>query len=43
MSFLRDSAFSWWRMYALSMEDASNGIDVWTNLTLDVLLDEIEE
>jgi hypothetical protein len=30
-------------MYALSMDDPSNGSDVWTNLTLDVLLDELEE
>lgn len=43
VSFLRDSAFSWWRMYALSHDDPANGTDVWTNLTLDVLLNEIEE
>lgn len=43
VSFLRDAAFSWWRMYALSHDDPVNGSTVWTNLTLDVLLNELEE
>ena len=42
MSLLHDDAFAWWRMYAMTHEDPANGSDVWTNLTLDVLLSDIE-
>lgn len=37
VSFLQDSALTWWRSYAMSHHD------VFSNLTVDVLLSELSE